>query len=186
MAMPLAHRRFTVDEYHRMAETGILGENDRVELLDGEIVEMTPIGPGHAGCVDDLVRLFYRVAGEAVILGVQRPLAVGTHWEPQPDVAVLKPRPQGYRRVHPRPSDVVLLIEVADSSLEFDRAVKLPLYARAGIAEVWLVNLRATQIEVYRAPRDGAYTDRRVLGRDATLTVLGLPGITLPARDILG
>ncbi len=136
--------------------------------------------------MDDLVRLLYRAAGDAVILGVQRPLAVGTHWEPQPDITVLRPRPQGYRQVHPRPSDVILLIEVADGSLEFDRAVKLPLYARAGIAEVWLVNLRATQIEVYRVPRDGAYADRRIRGRDATLTVLGLPGITLPAREILG
>src|SRR5437867_6682360 len=132
---------FTVDHYHRLAELGILDEDERVELLDGQIVEMSPIGPRHAGCVKGLVRLLYRKLGDAVFLGVQDPISLGPRSEPQPDIAVLKPRSDAYRDAHPRPGDILLVIEVAETSVESDRDVKLALYAGAGVPEAWLVDL---------------------------------------------
>jgi hypothetical protein len=186
MAMPLALRRFTVDEYQRMGQAGVFHEDDRVELLDGQIVEMTPIGPEHAGCVKQIARLFYVAAGDAVILGVQDPVVLGPYSTPQPDVAVLQPRPHGYRTKHPHPGDCWLVVEVADTSLLSDRSEKVPLYAQAGIPEVWLVNLPAGSIEVYRTPQAGRYTDVRTAGRSETLTPLQLPAVALKVEDILG
>src|SRR6266699_3113550 len=111
MAERLLKGPFTVDDYHRLAELGILDEDDRVELLDGQVVEMSPIGPRHAATVKGLVRLLYRKLGDAVLLGVQDPIGLGPRSEPQPDIAVLKPRRDAYRHAHPRPADVLLVIE---------------------------------------------------------------------------
>ena len=185
MGMPLAHRRFTVDEYHRMGEAGVLREDDHVELIDGQIVEMTPIGPAHAGCVKDLVRLLHRSAGDAVLLGVQDPVVLGTYVAPEPDVAVLRPRPGGYRDRHPEPADILLIIEVADTSLEYDRSVKIPRYASAGIPEVWLVNLPDRHVAVYRHPKPDGYTQVTIVTRGATLTPLALPNARLSVDEIL-
>lgn len=118
MAVRLLKGAFTVDDYHRLAELGILGEDDRVELLDGQVVEMTPIGPEHAGCVDSLTRLLSRSASDVAIVRVQGPVVLQEHAELQPDLAVLKPRADAYRVAHPRPGDILLVIEVADTSLE--------------------------------------------------------------------
>lgn len=186
MSAPPLIRRFTVDEYHRMAEAGILHEDDRVELLDGQIVEMTPIRPEHAGCVDDLARWFTQRLGASAVVRVQNPMRLGTHVEPQPDIAVVKPRREGYRTEHPGPDDVLLIIEVADTSLERDRDLKLPLYAQALIPEVWLVNLPGDNIQVCREPRAGSYAETRTARRGESLTPLLLPGTTLPVDDILG
>ncbi len=186
MGMPLAHRRFTVDEYYRMAEAGILGEDDRVELLDGEIVEMTPNGSRHAAVVRRLDRLFHDVVRGAALVSVRNPVRLHRYGEPEPDIALLKPRDDCYAAAHPTAADVLLLVEVADTSLAYDHERKLPAYAAAGIPEVWLIDLTTDRIEVYREPDGGAYRDRRVLGRKATLTILRLPDITLAASEILG
>lgn len=137
----ITRRRFTVDEYHRMAEAGILGEDDRVELLDGEIVEMTPIGPRHAGGVNRLTRLFTTRLGARAIVTVQNPVVLGVRWEPQPDLAILRPRPDFYSTAHARPEDILLIVEVAETSGEADRRVKVPGYAAAGVPETWRVDL---------------------------------------------
>ena len=186
MAMPLATRRFTVDEYHRMADAGILHEDDRVELLDGQIVEMSPIYPPHAGCVNRLTRLLSATLGDRATLSVQNPVVLGLHSEPQPDIAVLRPRADGYARRHPEAADALLLVEVAGSSLERDRDDKIPSYAEARVPEVWLVNLPADAIEVYRGPVGGRYTDTNTVSRDATIRPLQLPGVELKADEILG
>ena len=186
MAMPLTRHRFTVDEYHRMGEAGIFDEDDRVELIDGQVAEMTPIRPEHAACVDDLARWLTQRAGASLIVRIQNPLRLGTQDEPEPDLAVVRARPEGYRTAHPGPDDVLLVIEVADTSAHYDRQTKIPLYARAGIPEVWLVNLPADRIEIYREPRERGYADIRAANRGEALTPLQLPGITLGVNDIVG
>ena len=186
MAAPLVTRSFTVDEYHRMAEAGILREDDRVELLDGQIVEMSPIGPRHARCVDDLGRLFSRRADHTVIVRIQNPLVLGVHQEPEPDLALVVARPDRYGRAHPGPTDVLLVIEVADTSLARDRERKLLIYASAHIAEVWLVDLEGEQIEVYRSPTSHGYRDVRTLGRGDTVTPMLVASGPVEVREILG
>ncbi len=150
-------RRFTVDDYYRMAEAGILEPDDRVELLDGQVVEMSPIGIRHAYAVDTLTDMFFSVREQAIVR-VQNPVRLDPKNEPEPDLSLLKRRPDGYSRSHPGPSDVLLVIEVSDSSIQFDRETKLPLYARFGLPEVWLVDLQAGQIEIHRRPSGKAYT----------------------------
>jgi Uma2 family endonuclease len=186
MAMPLTHHRFTVDEYHRMANAGILTEDDRVELLDGQIVPTSPIGPRHAGCVDDITRLFIRLAGDAVVVRVRNPVVIERYNEPEPDVVVARARPDRYRRAHPTPADVLLIVEVADTTIRQDRGFKVPLYAAAGIPEVWIVDLPADRIEVYRLPNAGAYGERQTLGREATIAPLALPDAVIGTSEILG
>jgi len=186
MAMPLTARRFTVDEYYRMGRAGVFHEDDRVELLDGLIVEMSPIGPGHAGCVDMLTGVLSRLVGNRAVVRVQNPVRLGRQSEPQPDVTLLLPRADAYRTAHPQPEDVLLLIEVADASLEHDREVKVPLYAAAGVPEVWLVNLTDEAVTLYRDPVGGRYATVRTAGRGETVTSLRLPGVTLRVADVLG
>jgi len=186
MAMPLATRRFTVDEYHRMAEVGILREDDRVELLDGQIVEMTPIGRRHAACVTRLTHLVAPLAGGGATLRIQSSLIVGEDQEPQPDVALVRYRSDGYETGHPRGPDTLLVIGVADTSVESDQERKLPLYARAGIPETWLANLPGDALELYREPRAGTYTGVRTARRGDTVAPLAFPNRVLPVDDILG
>ncbi len=185
MAVTLLRGPFTVDDYHRLAECGILGEHDRVELIDGQVVEMSPIGPRHAAGVDRLTRLLSRSAAQSAVVRVQNPLTLEPRAEPQPDVALLRLPIERYAEAHPRPDDVRLVIEVADTSAEYDREVKIPLYARAGIPEAWLVNLPSEGIEVYRQPSPRGYTEVRT-GRGDTLTPLFIQAITLEVDDILG
>lgn len=186
MAMPLAARRFTLDEYHRMGRAGVFDEDERVELLDGRIVEMTPIGPEHAGCVGALNRLLNRLVGDRAVVWVQNPVDLSQWAELQPDIAVLAPRSHGYRTAHPGTDDILLVIEVAVSSLEHDRDVKLPLYAAAEVPEVWLVNLPGDTIAVYRDPGPGGYATVRIARRGDSLDALRLPGVALLVSDILG
>ena len=141
MTVQVLRRRFTVDEYHRMGQVGILGEDDRVELLEGEIVEMAPIGSRHQATVDRLTRLFSGRMADAVLVRVQGPVRLAEDSEPQPDVTLLRLRDDFYATAHPGPEDVILLVEVSDSSIEYDREVKLPHYARQVIPEVWIVDL---------------------------------------------
>jgi Uma2 family endonuclease len=185
--MALALKRlFTVDEYHRMADFGILGEDDRVELIEGEILVMSPIGTRHAACVDRLTRLLVQGARERAIVRVQNPVQLGERSEPQPDVALLKASPDFYAARHPGPRDVILIVEVADASVVYDREVKVPLYARAGLPEVWLVDLAGEAVDVHRLPSERGYRDVRRLSRGQSLAVQGLPGLALQVDQILG
>ena len=152
MSRQLAKRWITVDEYERMGEASIFRPDDRLELLEGEIFEMSPIGSHHAACVDLLARLLRVRVEDFAIVRVQNPIRLDDFSEPQPDVALLKLRDDFYRHAHPTPADVLLVIEVADSTVESDRGYKIPLYAKAGIKEAWLVNLPAERIEIYAEP----------------------------------
>jgi Uma2 family endonuclease len=169
-----------------MAEAGILHEDDRVELIGGEIVEMNPIGGRHAKCVTELTRVLISLVGEDVRVSPQNPLRLDEQEEPQPDVAVLRAGERYQAGAHPTPEDVLLLIEVADTSLASDRDVKLPLYARSGIAEVWLVDLNAFVIERHTEPSENGYRLVRRAGRGETLESVVLPTLTLPVDAALG
>ncbi|MEX2156155.1 MAG: Uma2 family endonuclease [Gemmatimonadales bacterium] len=177
---------FTVESFQRLGELGILGEDDRVELIDGQVVEMTPIGAAHVSCVNRLNALFAPLAGREATLSVQNPLVLSEHQEPQPDFTVLRHRPDGYRARLPGPTDVLLVIEVADTSLAYDRDVKIPRYARASIPEAWLVDLTGDRIGVYREPRADAYSLVHWAARGEILTPLLLPQVALAVTEILG
>jgi len=185
MAIPLTRRRFTVDEYYRMAEVGIFSEDDRVELIEGEIVEVVPIGSPHAGVVTRLNFLFSRLVGDRAIISPQNPLRLSPYSEPLPDLMLLCPRPDFYTTAHPRPDDVLLLVEVADASTEYDRRIKVPLYARSGVREVWLVRLRDGVVEVCRDPTPEGYREVQMVRRGDRLSPLALPDVALSADDIL-
>ncbi len=186
MRTDVQRRMFTADEYHRMAETGILGYDDRVELVDGAIVEMTPIGPRHMACVDRLNLLLQRrFAGEAIVR-VQGPVRLDPYSEPQPDLALLEHRADFYATAHPGPANVLLVIEVADSSVPFDRAVKLPLYARSGVAEVWLVDLVHDRIDVFTRPSPDGYRASAAASRGEAIPSDLLSPSRVLADDVLG
>ena len=181
----LTRHRLNVDDYHRMAETGILGEDDRVELIDGELIDMAPIGQDHAGTVDVLTRALVMACGERAIVRVRNPLRLDRLNEPQPDVAILRPREDFYRRGEPPgPADVLLVVEVADSSLRYDRRVKLPLYARAGIGEVWIVDLRRRVVDVHRTPAGDGYATIETHGPEDIVTLALAPGIAVGLRRV--
>jgi hypothetical protein len=169
-----------------MAEAGILTENDRVELIDGEIVEMVPIGHNHAGGVNRFNRLFSLCFADAAIVSVQNPVRLGEYSEPEPDLALLRPRADFYASAHPTPADVLLLVEIADTSLDFDRGVKAPLYARAGIPEVWLVDLGGETVAVYREPSPEGYRATRVLRAGERVATLAFPERELAVAALLG
>ncbi len=181
---PPAERLFTVDEYYAMAQAGILGEDDRVELIAGEIVVMSPIGSRHAGCVKALAGLLFRAAGRQAVISVQDPLRLEESAEPLPDLAVLAWRADSYRGRHPEPKDTHLVVEVADSSLDFDREVKLPLYARHGVPEVWVVDLQASCVETYRSPGPDGYAESSTHSGSDRLTVPGLD-LEIEASEIV-
>lgn len=177
--------RFTVAEYHRMAEAGILNEDSRVELIRGQIVDMAPISTPHFGMVNRLTRLLSAILAGRAVISVQNPVRLDDGSEPQPDVAVLRFREDDYETVRPGPADVLLLIEVADSSLKEDREEKAPLYAESGIGEHWIVNLIDRVVEVHRRPEGGRYAQVRRVGPGNTLDVAALPDVALPAADLL-
>ncbi len=176
---------FTVADYHRMATAGILTEDSRVELIRGQIIDMAPIGAPHLNMVNRLTRLLPAIVGDRGIISVQNPVRLDDGSEPQPDVAVLRPRPEEYETSVPCAADVLLVIEVAESSLADDRHVKAPLYAGSDIPEFWIVNLVDRVVEVYRRPENGVYSQTRRVGADDTLDVLLAPGNTLPAARLL-
>ena len=187
MTVVLKTHRFTVDEYHRMGEVGIFSEDDRVELLAGEIVEMSPIGPLHTGTVSRLNALFSSRLGTEVIVSVQNPLLLRTEdSEPQPDVVLLRPRPDFYTRSHPEVQDVYLVIEVADTSVVTDREVKLPIYARAGVPEAWLLDMSMQRLEVHRHPTPDGYQDVRSLQRGESVAPQAFPVLVLTVDTLLG
>ena len=180
----LARRRWTVAEYYRMGEAGILTEDDRVELIGGEIVEMSPIGTAHVWSVSALAKHAERSVGDKTGILVQSPFRLADDKEPQPDLVLVRlgtPRDR-----LPGPADVLLVIEVADSSRAYDRGVKLPLYAAAGIPEAWLVDLVAATLERFTEPREGRYRQVTLGGGGDTLASTVLPGLAIPVDVALG
>ena len=186
MLAEMERKRFTTAEYHEMTAAGILGENDRVELIEGEILKMAAIGSFHAACVGRLTRLFTSVFSNRVIVWVQNPIRIGEYSEPEPDVALLKDRPDFYEANHPTPEDVYLIVEVADSSLGYDRGFKLPVYARSGVGEVWVVDLDAACVEAYSQPSKNGYKLIRRGYKGDALTLESFPDEFFNVDDILG
>ena len=178
-------RKFTVAEYYRMGEIGILGPDERVELIDGEILVMPPIGPGHAGSVDFTADYITRRLDEQFIVRSQNPVHLSDSSEPQPDIAIIVRRRESYFTAHPTPADVLLVIEVADSSLEFDREVKAHIYGRAGVPETWVKNLPEDCIERFTEPGPEGYAQHSIHRRGETLTPVSLPDLELPVADLL-
>jgi Uma2 family endonuclease len=178
-------RLFTREEYRRMAEVGILGEDERVELIRGEIVRMSPPGRRHRAFVDNLnALLVVRLQGRAIV-SVQNPVALTDDTEPQPDLQLLSRGPVPYKERDAWAQDALLVVEVADSSLRYDRTTKLRIYAEAAIADYWVVDCTAEAIEVYRRPEGGRYRDvSRVAGADATITLHAFPDVTLALAEI--
>ena len=187
MAVDLRRRRFTIDEYERMAETGILDEDERVELIEGEIVEMSPIGPPHASIVARInAVLVSRFAGRAIVW-TQSSLMLRTLASYfQPDLILLRPRDDYYRSANPEPRDALLVVEVMDSSVYRDRRVKLPLYARARVGEVWLVDVSVDTVEICREPVGRRYRSTRVAARGERIAPLAFPDVPLAVTDLLG
>jgi Uma2 family endonuclease len=177
-------RAFTVDEYYRMSEAGILHADERVELLDGLIVKMAAIGSRHAACVRRLDRWFERRLGDRAVVSVQSPVRLSAASEPEPDVALLRPRDDLYESAHPTPSDVLLIIELSDTTRALDRGLKLRLYAAAGIVEAWIVDLNRRRAEMNRAPGPRGYAKTVTLDRGATLTPLASSELSLSVREI--
>jgi len=184
---PYALRKFTVEEYHKLAEVGILREDDRVELIEGEIVVNSPIGSKHAACVTRLTHLFTQRVEDRAIVSVQNPVRLSEHSEPQPDLALLRPRPDFYASEHPKPEDVLLIVEVAETSLEYDREVKLPLYAEHGIPEVWLVDVIQRRVEILKKPQGERYTSVQAPTKDdEALAPEALPELRLTLKELFG
>ena len=179
MVIHATHWKFTADQYEQMATTGILGEDDRVELINGEIVEMAAIGIRHALCVDRLNMLFARRVGPELVVSVQNPLRLGRRAEPQPDVVLYRGGPESALQIGPAPTNTLLVVEVADSSLTYDRDEKLPLYAAAGIVEVWIVDLTDNAVEIYAHPLGSAYQQSSKARRGETVCPAALPDLEL-------
>jgi Uma2 family endonuclease len=177
---------FTVEMYHKLGELGIFDEDDRVELLDGQIVEMSPIGSAHSAAVIRLNKLLMRRTSDDTAVSMQGPLILSTRWEPQPDIVVIR-RAAGFGGDWlPHVRDVVLVVEVADTSLERDRDVKIPRYAHDGVPETWLVDVKAQTITVYRDPTTDGYRDIAIVKRGQTLRPGQLSALEITADEILG
>ncbi len=179
-----AKHRFDVDAYYKLAEAGILPNPHRVELIDGEIIDLNAIGSPHAAITTRLTRQFIRAVGDLAIISVQNPLRLDSYNEPEPDLLVLRPRADDYQANHPGAADVLLLIEVSETSLAYDRGRKLALYAKFGVAEVWIIDLAGAAIEIYRQPKEGAYalTERRTGG---SLTPDLVPSVAIDVAALL-
>jgi len=182
MSVDVVRRRFTVDEYVHMVEAGILTKRDRVELLDGEIVEMTPSGSPHAAAVSALIRLFVMGLGQRAVVWPQLTIRLSPRSAPEPDLTLARPR--SYRSAYPTAEDVLLLIEVAESSLRRDRELKLRLYAEARIREYWIVDMQAEAVEVYRHPSGPAYASVQRFPRGGSVSPSAFPDLHIPVDEI--
>ncbi len=181
---PVPRHRLSRRDYYRLGEAGILGEGDRVELLEGQLVDLAPIGPRHAIVTENLNELLVTGFADRARVRCQNPVVLDDGSEPQPDFALVRRPWRGYPATHPGPDDIFLLIEVADSSLDFDRTVKLELYARAGIREFWIVDLTTDGVLVHRRPSGGVYGSVVRVQAPAALDVEGLPGVTIPVTVV--
>jgi Uma2 family endonuclease len=180
-----ARYKLTVDDFHRLGEAGTLTEHDRVELIEGELIEMSPVGDAHVASVLRLTTRFARLASTSALISVQNPIRLGTHSEPQPDLALLRPRDDFYATGKPGAADILLLVEVADSSVGYDRGTKIPLYARHGIPEIWLVDLPGNRIEIFRQPRPQGYRQKHIARVGDALSPEALPDVKLTVAELL-
>jgi len=181
-SVQVSKRLITVSDYHKMGEAGILPEKG-IELINGEIIEMSPIGSRHAAMVDKTSNLLTHLLFRKAIIRVQNPIGINPISEPEPDIAILKYQSDFYKNKHPQPEDVLLVIEIADTTTTYDREVKLPLYAEAGIREYWLVNLKKEQIEVHTEPLGNDYQSRKLVNKTGNL-ILPVTGETISAQEL--
>lgn len=177
---------FTTSEYYHMASAGTLSHDDRVELIEGKIIPMIPIGSHHAGTVSRLNQQFSQKDQPVFLVSVQNPVRLSDYSEPVPDIALLRPRSDFYTQSHPQPEYVLLIIEVADTSLVYDREVKAPLYGQSGIVELWIVDLAHDCVWVYRRPSPIGYQEVRQLERGQQVVVQAMPRVVLAVDDLLG
>jgi len=185
-ALHPGRRLLSVEDYHRMGEAGILAPDERVELIDGEIIAMSPIGRMHRGLVNHLTRLLIEAVGTRAIVQVQSSIRLSDRSEPEPDVALLCPRADFYKRAVPGPTDVLLLIEVSDSTLTHDRDTKVPLYAKAAVPEVWIVDVRGERLVTYREPVEHGYSRELALRPVETLELAALADVTIDLSELFG
>jgi Uma2 family endonuclease len=187
MSLPeISRYYFTVAEFERMGEAGVFTKDARLELIEGEIIEMSPIGSRHAACVKFLSRFLNQTVGDIALVSTQDPIRLDDFSEPEPDIALLRLRVDFYRDAHPTPADVLLIIEVADTTLAYDRQVKTPLYAKAGVEEAWVVNLTEEQIEVYSGLADGTYQTTINFRRGEEARSQTIPALAVSVADVLG
>jgi len=185
MTVQLQRRTFTVDDYHRMLEAGILTEDDRVELICGEIITMAPIGSMHWGTVNWLDKRLQALLGDRALVSSQSSIRLGRDSEPQPDIAVFRPRPDYYIGNLPTAQDAYLVIEVADTTVAFDREVKVPLYGKAGVPEMWLVDIPQRRVEVYRSPSRDGYGSVRYASPGEMVSLATFPDVALQVAELL-
>jgi Uma2 family endonuclease len=183
--VPIRHR-ITVEEYERMIAANVWPEDERLELIEGELVRMSPINAPHAAAVKRLTELLRDRLGKRALVGVQDPIVLGDQSEAEPDISVLRRRADYYANAHPSPADVLLVVEVSDTTLEYDRDVKARLYARAGLPETWVVDLNGDRVIVFRDVDNGEYTRMESVRRGADMTPSAFPDVTLHVDDILG
>jgi len=187
MTLQVEKRLCTIEDYYRMAETGILRRDDRVELIRGGIVRMSPVGSLHAACVKRTAAEFFGIVGTDAIVSVQDPIRLAAqNSEPEPDISLLRPKPDYYASAHPTPADVLLVVEVADSSLDYDRGVKIQLYAEAGIPEVWIMALEEECVERYSGLEGGEYRDVRRFCPGESISPALLPNARLDVGRLFG
>ncbi|AUC62336.1 putative dioxygenase [Cyanobacterium sp. HL-69] len=183
--LTLPRKKFAIEEYHQIITSGVLKEDYLIELINGEIFEMSPVGFKHASCVKKINYLFAEKLGSKVIIGVQDPIKLNNNSEPQPDIVLLKPRKDFYANDHPTVEDIFLLIEVADSSIDYDRTFKIPIYAENKVQEVWLVDLNQNLLEVYQNPQKNYYQNITKLSSEDSLTLSQPEAITIKLDRIL-
>ena len=176
----------SVADYHRLGEVGILEDGDRIELIEGVLVDMAPIGSEHASLVNRISHCLAGSLSSRVIISTQNPVTLDDRSEPQPDIAVLRYRDDFYATAHPTPMDVLLVVEVADTSLDYDQRLKIPLYARHGVAEVWLAAIGQRSIEVFRHPNDQGYRERMERTEQDSIRPTLLPDTLFRVADLLG
>ena len=183
-APALSRHKLNLSDFQRMTEAGIFTPEQRIELLDGELFDMPPIGPLHSGKTNRLTLLLVQAIGGKAIVSVQNPIILGEHSQPQPDLTVLRPRPDFYETHPPGAQDILLLVEIADPTADTDRAYKIPLYARHGIPEVWLVDVKRKQVEFYRQPEQGRYRQVHLARPDEIIRLSQLPEAEIPLARI--
>ena len=178
-------RLITVEQYEQMVQAGVFPEDDRIELIEGQMINMSPIGASHSGQVKGLNRLLAKYVTEAALISIQDPIRLPQS-EPQADLALLKPKDDFYAGGHPAASDVLLVVEVSDTTADYDLNVKIPLYGRSGIAEAWLIDLASRSIEVYRGPSRAGFREKQTYAPGDELAPLALPDVRLGVAEILG